>query len=139
MPELALLFTSAFLAATILPFPSEVTLAGLLVADRDDVTTLWLVATIGNTLGSLVNWAIGRLALRVEGRPWFPLRRERLGRAQAWFNRYGIWTLLLCWLPIVGDPLALVAGLMRTPFVLTLMLIAIGKGARYAVVIAVAG
>ena len=138
MPELALLFTSAFLAATLLPFPSEVTLAGLLVAGQSSLAALWLVATIGNTLGSLVNWAIGRLALRFEGRPWFPLRRERLGRAQAWFNHYGVWTLLLCWLPIVGDPLALVAGLMRTPFAITAVLIAIGKGARYAVVIALA-
>ncbi len=82
MPELTLLFTSAFLAATLLPFPSEVTLAGLLHAGQSDRAALWLVATIGNTLGSLVNWVIGRLALRFEGRPWFPLRRDRLGRAQ---------------------------------------------------------
>jgi membrane protein YqaA with SNARE-associated domain len=139
LPELLLLFASAFLAATLLPFPSEVTLAGLLVAGRGEVASLWLVATIGNTLGSLVNWAMGRLALRFEGRPWFPLRRNRLARAQRWFNRHGVWTLLLCWLPVVGDPLALVAGLMRTPFLLSLVLIAIGKGARYAVVIALAG
>jgi membrane protein YqaA with SNARE-associated domain len=139
LPEFLLLFASAFLAATLLPFPSEVTLAGLLVAGRGEVASLWLVATIGNTLGSLVNWAMGRLALRFEGRPWFPLRRNRLAHAQRWFNRYGVWTLLLCWLPIVGDPLALVAGLMRTPFLLSVVLIAIGKGARYAVVIALAG
>jgi membrane protein YqaA with SNARE-associated domain len=139
MPELALLFTSAFLAATILPFPSEVTLAGLLMAGRGDVAMLWLVATIGNTAGSLVNWAIGRLALRFEGHPRFPVRHARLARAQRWFNRHGVWTLLLCWLPVVGDPLALVAGLMRTPFWLTALLIAIGKAARYAVVIALAG
>ena len=139
MPEFLLLFASAFLAATLLPFPSEVTLAGLLVAGRGDVMSLWLVATVGNTLGSLVNWAIGRLALRFESHPRFPLRRNRLVRAQRWFNRFGVWTLLLAWLPIVGDPLALVAGLMRTPFLLSLVLIAIGKGARYAVVIALAG
>ena len=139
MPELWLLFASAFLAATLLPFPSEVTLAGLLYAGRAEVAALWLVATAGNTLGSMVNWGLGRLALRFEHHPRFPVRRNRLARAQRWFNRYGVWTLLLCWLPIVGDPLALVAGLMRIPFWLTLLLIAIGKGARYAVVIWLAG
>lgn len=138
MPEL-LLFTSAFLAATLLPFPSEVTLAGLLVAGRGEAGMLWLVATIGNTLGSLVNWGIGRLALAFEGHRRFPLRRDRLARAQRWFNRFGVWTLLFAWLPVVGDPLALVAGLLRTPFFLTLALIAIGKATRYAVVIALAG
>lgn len=138
MTELVLLFASAFLAATILPIPSEVTLAGLVVAGRGDLALLWLVATVGNTLGSLVNWTMGRLALRLEGREWFPVRHERLVRAQRWFNRHGVWTLLLVWLPVVGDPLALVAGLMRTPFLLTVVLIAIGKAARYAVVMALA-
>lgn len=139
MPDLVLLFASAFLAATLLPFPSEVTLAGLLQLGRVEPGLLWLVATIGNTLGSMVNWAMGRLALRYEGSPWFPVRRDRLARAQRWFNRFGIWTLLLAWLPVIGDPLALVAGLMRTPLVLTLALIAVGKALRYAVVIALAG
>ncbi len=139
MPELLLLFASAFLAATLLPFPSEVTLAGLAYAGRGDLGSLWLVATIGNTLGSMVNWGLGQLALRFERHPRFPLRRDRLARAQRWFNRYGVWTLLLAWLPLIGDPLALVAGLMRTPLLLSLALIAIGKGVRYAVVIALAG
>ena len=139
MPELVILFASAFLAATILPFPSEVTLAGLLYAGRSEAATLWLVATVGNTLGSMVNWALGRLALRFEHHPRFPVRRNRLVRAQNWFNRFGVWTLLLAWLPIIGDPLTLVAGIMRTPFLLTLVLVAFGKGLRYAVVIALAG
>lgn len=139
MPDLVVLFASAFLAATILPFPSEVTLAGLMQLGRVEPGLLWLVATVGNTLGSMVNWGMGRLALRFEAHPRFPVRRNRLVRAQAWFNRFGIWTLLLAWLPIIGDPLALVAGLMRTPLVLTLVLIAIGKAVRYAVVIALAG
>jgi membrane protein YqaA with SNARE-associated domain len=139
MPELLLLFTSAFLAATILPFPSEVTLAGLLQVGRVDAAPLWLVATAGNTLGSLINWVIGRFALRWQHHPRFPVRPSRLVRAQRWFNRMGVWTLLFAWLPVVGDPLTLVAGIMRTPFLLTLILVAIGKGVRYAVVIGLAG
>jgi len=138
LPELLALFASAFLAATILPFPSEVTLAGLLLAGRGDLASLWLVATIGNTAGSMVNWGLGRLALRLEGHPRFPLRQSSLERAQAWFNRYGVWALLLAWLPVIGDPLALVAGLMRTPLLSTIVLIGVGKAARYAVVIALA-
>lgn len=139
MPDLLLLFASAFLAATVLPFPSEVTLAGLLYAGRVAPAALWLAATAGNTLGSMVNWALGRLALRLEEHPRFPLRRNRLARAQRWFNRFGIWTLLFAWLPIIGDPLTLVAGIMRTPFALTIVLVAAGKGARYAVLIWLAG
>ncbi len=139
MPDLVLLFTSAFLAATILPFPSEVTLAGLLYAGRAEVAALWLVATLGNTLGSMVNWGLGRFALRFQDHPRFPVRRNRLGRAQRWFNRFGIWTLLLAWLPVIGDALTLVAGIMRTPALWTLALVGLGKGARYAVVIGLAG
>lgn len=139
MPELLLLFASAFLAATILPFPSEVTLAGLLQLGRADAAALWVAATVGNTLGSMLNWALGRFTLRFQHHPRFPVRPKRLARAQRWFGRFGVWTLLLAWLPVVGDPLTLVAGIMRTPFALTLTLIALGKGARYAVVIALAG
>jgi membrane protein YqaA with SNARE-associated domain len=139
LPDLVLLFASAFLAATILPFPSEVTLAGLLYAGRVEVAALWLVATVGNTLGSMVNWGLGRFALRFQDHPSFPVRQNRLGRAQRWFNRFGIWTLLLAWLPVIGDALPLVAGIMRTPAIWTLALVGLGKGARYAVIIALAG
>jgi len=133
--DLVALFTSAFLAGTFVPFPSEATLLGLLYLDRVAAGALWLSATAGNTLGSLVNWALGRLALRFEDHPRFPVRRNRLLRAQRWFNRVGIWSLLLAWLPLVGTGLAVVAGLMRTPFWPTLLLVAIGKGGRYAVVV----
>ena len=135
MLDLVVLFTSAFLAGTFFPFPSEATLVGLLYLGRVTSAALWLAATTGNTAGSMVNWLIGRLALRFRDHPRFPVRADRLARAQRWFNRFGIWSLLLAWLPLVGTGLAVVAGLMRTPFWLTLLLIGIGKGARYAVVI----
>ena len=139
MLDLAVLFASALLAGTFLPFPSEATLVGLLYLDRVTAGALWLAATAGNTLGSMVNWALGRFALRFQDHPRFPVRRNRLARAQRWFNRFGVWALLLAWLPVVGTALALVAGLLRTPFWLTLLLVGIGKGARYAVVIWLAG
>lgn len=135
MVELALLFASAFLAATILPFASEITLAGMAMAGWGERLTLWVVATTGNTLGSLVNWALGRWARRWREHRRFPLRPAQLERATRQFQRWGIWSLLFAWVPIVGDPLTLVAGLFRTRLLPTAILIAIGKGARYAVVL----
>jgi membrane protein YqaA with SNARE-associated domain len=130
---LSLMFTG-FLAATLIPASSE---ALLLVLFQQGYTPwlLWLAATIGNTLGSCVNWFLGREIVRFRDRRWFPVSLQQLQKAQALFNRYGTWSLLLAWLPVVGDPLTLVAGVLRVRFVLFLMLVATGKGLRYAVVI----
>lgn len=128
------LFFTAFLAATLLPFYSEVLFAGLLVEGHDPLA-LWSWATAGNTLGSAVNWALARYFLHFEDRRWFPFREKNLGRAQAWFQRYGVWSLLMAWAPVGGDALTFVAGLMRVRFGLFLLLVGIGKGARYAVVL----
>ncbi len=133
MIYLSLMFTG-FLAATLIPASSE---ALLLVLFQQGYTPwlLWLAATIGNTLGSCVNWFLGREIVRFRDRRWFPVSLQQLQKAQALFNRYGTWSLLLAWLPVVGDPLTLVAGVLRVRFVLFLMLVATGKGLRYAVVI----
>ena len=128
------LFLTAFLAASLLPAYSELLFAGLLLRGYDPLA-LWAWASAGNTLGSAVNWALARFLLRFEERRWFPFRRETLGRAQDWFRRYGVWSLLLAWAPIGGDALTFVAGLMRVRFWLFLLLVAIGKATRYAVVI----
>ncbi len=128
------LFLAAFLAATLLPFYSEVALAGFVVAGHDKFW-LWFWASTGNTLGAAVNWALARFCLRYEDRRWFPFRRDRLGRAQQWFQRYGTWSLLLAWAPVGGDALTFVAGLMRVRFALFLLLVGIGKAARYAFVL----
>lgn len=130
-----ILFLSAFGAATLLPFYSEVTLTVLLSQGRD-IFLLWLVATVGNTLGAAVNWYIGRYLNKFETRPWFPFKPDRLHRAQAWYQRYGSWSLLMAWLPIGGDALTFIAGVMKVNFNWFLLLTAIGKGGRYAVVIA---
>lgn len=129
------LFLSAFLAATIVPFSSEVVLATFYALDRQSMLALWAVASVGNTLGSFVNWLLGRFCLHWQDRRWFPVKPDRLARAQAWFSRYGIWSLLLAWLPVVGDPLTFAAGVLRVPVGVFLVLVAIGKTARYGVVL----
>lgn len=129
-----LLFGSAFLAATILPFYSEVVLFALLRQGKDPLLLL-AIATLGNTLGSVVNWWLGLYLLRFQNRRWFYFTPAQIARAQGWFQRYGYWTLLLAWLPIGGDPLTLVAGIMKIRLGVFLVLVAMGKGLRYAAVI----
>jgi membrane protein YqaA with SNARE-associated domain len=128
------LFAAALLAATVLPGVSELVMLGLLVQGLD-AWTLWLVATAGNLAGSTLNWWLGRSALRFADRSWFPVGPEKLARAQGWFRRYGQPSLLLSWLPGVGDAFTLAAGVLRTPLVPFLLLVAIAKGGRYAAVL----
>ena len=129
------LFFSALLAATILPFSSEAVLAALYAVDRYDAVLLWLVASVGNTLGGLVNWVLGRFCLHWRDRRWFPVTPQRLQRAQQWFGRYGTWALLFAGLPVVGDPLTFAAGVMRVNVWVFLVLVGIGKAARSALVL----
>ncbi len=125
-----LLFGSAFLAATILPFYSEVILFALL-RDGGDPATLVVIATLGNTLGAVVNWLLGRYLLHFQGRRWFYFSQKQIDKAQRWFQRYGFWTLLLAWMPVGGDALTLIAGIMRVRLWLFLLLVGIGKALRY--------
>ncbi|MEZ5490958.1 MAG: YqaA family protein [Gammaproteobacteria bacterium] len=125
-----LLFTSAFLAATILPFYSEVVLFALLRAGGDPVSLL-VVATLGNTLGAAVNWVMGRYLLHFQDRRWFYFKKEQLEKAQQWYGKYGFWSLLLAWLPIGGDALTFIAGILKVRLWLFLLLVGTGKAARY--------
>lgn len=129
------LFTAAFVAATLLPFYSELALVGLLAAGYD-AWWLWFWATAGNTLGAAVNWAIGRWLMHYQDRRWFPFTERQLRPARRWYARWGIWSLLMAWLPVGGDALTFIAGLMRAPFWLFFVLTATGKGGRYAVILA---
>ena len=131
------LFLAAFLAATIVPAQSEAVLVGLILAEDQPVVLLLLVATTGNVLGSVVNWLLGRFIEHFRNRPWFPVSADKLGRAEAWYRRFGIWSLLLSWVPIIGDPLTVVAGVLRTPFLTFLALVTLAKAGRYAVLAAV--
>ncbi|MER8957059.1 DedA family protein [Mesorhizobium sp. M0833] len=130
------LFLAALLAATIFPMQSEAVLVGLLLADYS-TWFLIAVASVGNVLGSVINWLLGRSIERFRGRPWFPMNQAQLERAQAWYRRYGKWSLLLSWLPIVGDSLTVVAGVLREPFRGFLLLVTAAKVGRYLVLAAV--
>lgn len=125
-----LLFGSAFLAATILPFYSEVFLFALL-RDGGDPVVLVIVATLGNTLGAVVNWVLGLYLLHFRERRWFYFSQSQIDRAQRWFQRYGFWSLLLAWMPIGGDALTLIAGIMKVRLWIFLLLVATGKALRY--------
>ncbi|WP_022949682.1 YqaA family protein [Methylohalobius crimeensis] len=128
------LFFISFLAATLLPAYSEVVFAGLLAAGYDPLP-LWAWATAGNTLGAAVNWVLGRYLLHFQDRRWFPFRAANLGRAQRWFQRYGVWSLLMAWAPVGGDALTFIAGFMRVRFDVFFLLTGIGKGVRYAILL----
>lgn len=125
------LFVSAFTSATFLPGSSEAALLTLLAMGRGASATLVVVATAGNVLGSLVNWVLGRCFSAFRDRRWFPVDDQSYRRATDWYARYGVWSLLLSWLPVIGDPLTMVAGALRVGLVRFLLLVSIGKGARY--------
>lgn len=134
--SLLTVFAFAFLAATILPFSSEVVLAAALADPETSRWLLWTAATTGNTLGAVVNWGLGRFATQYRDRKWFPASEAQMTKAETWFQKYGVWSLLMSWLPVGGDALTVIAGLLRVRFDVFLILVAIGKGARYAAVIA---
>ena len=128
------LFTISFLAATILPFSSELTLAGLIATSNYDNLLLLIVASFGNVLGSVVNWALGFYSRKLTTKKWFPFKDEQIEKSSKWFNKFGRWSLLFAWVPIIGDPLTLAAGLLRVKFVEFLILVTIGKVSRYLVI-----
>lgn len=132
-PYLAM-FASAFISATLLPFASEAVLVAGLKSGIASASGLLVAATAGNVGGSLLNWWMGLGIRHFEGRRWFPFKAEDIARAGDRFNRYGVWVLLLSWLPVVGDPLTLVAGVMRVPLWIFMLLVTVGKAARYLVV-----
>jgi membrane protein YqaA with SNARE-associated domain len=130
------LFAAAFVAATILPMQSEALLAGLLLTHTYPAAALITVASVGNVLGSLVNWLLGRGIDQFRHSRWFPASEVQLDRATRWYQRYGKWTLLLSWVPVVGDPLTVIAGVLREPLWSFVLLVSIAKTVRYLVVYA---
>ncbi|WP_370676891.1 YqaA family protein [Pleomorphomonas sp. PLEO] len=130
------LFLAALAAATILPMQSETALVALLLTGDYPVWLLVTIASLGNVLGSAANWLLGRGIERFREHPWFPVKPAALLRAQDHYRRYGKWSLLLSWVPVVGDPLTVVAGLAREPFPVFLALVAVAKTGRYVVLAA---
>lgn len=136
MDDLAILgglFAISFVAATILPAQSEAALVGLLVAGTHSPPLLVGVASLGNVLGAVVNWALGRGIERFRDRRWFPVSPSMLDRATHWYRRWGRWSLLLSWAPFGGDALTVAAGVLREPMWSFVLLVTIAKTARYLV------
>ena len=127
------LFAAAFIAATIFPMQSEAILVGLMLTGKYSVPALIAVASSGNTLGSAVNWLLGRGIERFRGSRWFPATPAQLERAERWYRKYGKWSLLLAWLPVGGDAITVIAGVLKEPLWSFLLLVFIGKLARYLV------
>ncbi len=130
------LFSSAFLSATLLPGSSELVLAALVWQQPRWSIAWWAVATFGNVLGSMTSWWLGALCSR---RKQAPKALQSGLRALAWLTRYGYWSLLLAWVPVVGDPLCVLSGWLRWSFWRCLLLILIGKAARYALIVGAGG
>jgi membrane protein YqaA with SNARE-associated domain len=125
------LFFSALVAATMVPMQSEAVLVGLMIVGTQPLVGLLLVATVGNVLGAVINWYLGHMLARFQNRSWFPASLAQVKRAQAWYLRYGRWSLLGSWLPIVGDPITVAAGALGERFLPFVVLVSIAKGARY--------
>ena len=136
MTSYLILFASALVAATLLPLQSEAILVALLLGREHPIVSLLGVATLGNVLGSVINWYIGRFCLRFKNSRWFPASKAQLARAESWYRRYGRWSLLASWVPIIGDPLTVVAGILREPFWSFFLLVTLAKGTRYLVLAA---
>ena len=138
-PDLALylgLFLNALVAATLLPALSEVTFASMLASGSGEPALLFLAATSGNVLGSVINWWLGLKLLSFKDRRWFPFSDRDLDRGHRLFSRFGYPALLFAWLPVIGDPITLVAGILKVRFLPFIVLVTIGKAARYALVMA---
>jgi membrane protein YqaA with SNARE-associated domain len=127
------LFVAAFLAATILPLSSEVVLTALLLNGLSPVA-LVLVATVGNVAGSIVNYALGYWASLEVVKRWIKISEEEFIKAEQRFTKYGLLSLLFAWVPIIGDPITVVAGILRIRLSWFVALVTAGKFIRYVVI-----
>lgn len=132
---LAILFLSALIASTVFPMQSEAVLVGALYVDGVDPVAAVAVATVGNTIGGQINWLLGRMARMLQHKWWFPVTPKMLDKAEHWYERWGVWSLLLCWTPWLGDPLTVAAGVLKTPFWQFTAITLPARLARYAVVV----
>lgn len=123
-----------FLSATLLPFPSEAFVAGMVLAGYD-IITVWMIAAVGNWLGSMTNYFLGTWLAFNKLEKWFRLSHQRMERFSGWFQRYGIWVTALSWVPFIGDPLMLVAGIFRVSLLPTLIIVFLVKSIRYGILI----
>jgi membrane protein YqaA with SNARE-associated domain len=130
------LFLAALAAGSILPVPSEAALVALLLTSDHPVWIAIAVATVGNVTGSMINWTLGRGIERLRGTRWFPASEASIERAGRWYHKYGRWSLLLSFMPIIGDPLTIVAGVMKESLWFFFIVVTIAKLGRYVTVAA---
>ena len=123
------------LAATILPLSSEIVLTTMLLTNLFEKNILLIVASSGNILGSIFNWYLGKKITIFKDRKWFPVSPEQLNKSQKYFQKYGLWSLLLAWVPVIGDPLTLLAGVLKVRFSIFFILVSISKISRYIFII----
>ena len=127
----ASLFISSFLSSTILPGHSEIILTAFIFLKKYPIIDLIFFASIGNILGSILNWCIGYYFTSLKDRKWFPINKSQLTRASSWFLKYGKWTLFLSWVPIIVDPLTIIAGIFRVPIRTFIFIVSFAKTMRY--------
>ena len=125
------LFSSSFISSTLLPGHSELILTAFIYSNKFPVLTLVLVASLGNILGSVLNWYLGFYFVKFKQKKWFPISHSQLEKSSLWFTNYGKWTLFLSWVPFIGDPLTVVAGILRIPIITFLIIVSISKILRY--------
>ena len=127
----ASLFISSFLSSTILPGHSELILTTFIFLNKYPIIDLIFFASIGNILGSILNWFIGYYFTSLKDRKWFPINKSQLTKASSWFLKYGKWTLCLSWVPLIGDPLTIIAGIFRVPIHTFILIVTLAKTMRY--------
>ncbi len=107
----------------------------MLLTDTFDKFLLLVVASFGNIFGSSINWYLGKKILIFKDKRWFPASEKQIARSEIYFKKYGIWSLLLAWVPIIGDPLTVIAGVLNVKFYTFLTLVSISKISRYIFII----
>ena len=126
-----ILFTSSFASSTILPGHSEITLIALITQKKYEVFYLVFFASLGNILGSVLNWYLGLYFLKFKNKKWFPFKENHINKVSKSFLKYGKWSLLLSWVPFIGDVLTLVAGMFRVPLNQFVVIVSLAKVSRY--------
>jgi membrane protein YqaA with SNARE-associated domain len=121
----------SFLDATILPFSSEIFLSVMILSKEYQSVLLLLFAGIGNISGSVVNWYIGKKILIFKNKKWFPVSSNQLNKSQEIFNKFGSWSILIAWVPIIGDPITVLAGVLKVKFLKFFILVTLSKLSRY--------
>lgn len=121
----------SFLAATILPFSSEIFLSVMLLSKKYELALLLFFASFGNICGSIVNWYLGKKILIFKKKKWFPVNSNQLIKSQKLFNKYGSWSILFAWIPVIGDPITVLSGVLNISFIKFVILVTVSKVSRY--------